>query len=126
MNIKSGILGGVIIIAMISSGYVVYDLLFSPPDHIEGIIIEKVFVKAKYTSGATPYGGVKRSKYFVTHQKDAQWVAIVKTTNGDTVKVHCEPDHYKTKNIGDVIHFKKYEGHLVHIDYFAHNEEEGN
>ena len=73
--------------------------------------------------GQTPYGGVKRSKYFVTHQKQDQWIAIV-VIDSDTVKVHCHPDHYKVKEVGDIIHFKKYDGHLVHIDYFAHNEEE--
>lgn len=51
-------------------------------------------------------------------------VAIVKTDDNDTLKVHCPMDHYETKAVGDVMHFKKYDGHLVHIEYFAHNEEE--
>ena len=100
-----------------------YDLLFSKPDHLDGVILEKIFVPGKMVTGDTPYGS-KRSRYFVTHQKEDQWVAIVKTIYGDTLKVHCPMDHYHSKEVGDVMHFKKYDGHLVHIDFFAHNEED--
>lgn len=120
---KIGIIAILLIVALGITGFLVSDLLFSSPDHQQGVIIEKIFVPGKHITGDTPYGGVKRSKYFVTHQKEDQWVAIV-VIEGDTVKVHCHPEHYKTKEVGDVIHFKKYDGHLVHIDYFAHNEEE--
>lgn len=116
-------MGVTIVIATGIVGFLVSDLLFAEPDHQAGVIIEKIFVPGKLVSGDTPYGGVKRSKYFVTHQKQDQWVAIV-VINNDTIKVHCHPDHYKVKEVGEVIHFKKYDGHLVHIDYFAHNEEE--
>ncbi len=120
---KIGFLSILIIVALGIMGFLVSDLLFSAPEHQQGVIIEKVFVPGRSVSGDTPYGGVKRSKYFVTHQKDDQWVAIV-VIGSDTVKVHCHPDHYKVKEVGDVIHFKKYDGHHVHIEYFAHNEEE--
>jgi len=120
---KNILVGLAIVIATGAVGFLVSDLLFADPEHEKGIIIEKIFVPGKSVSGDTPYGGVRRSKYFVTHQKQDQWVAIV-VINNDTIKVHCHPDHYKVKEVGDVIHFKKYDGHLVHIDYFAHNEEE--
>lgn len=122
MNLKGGIIGIAILITTLGIGFLVSDLLFTSPDHQQGVIIEKIFVPGHSTSGQTPGVG-KRSKYFVIHQKQDQWVAIV-VINSDTVKVHCHPDHYKMKEVGDVIHFKKYDGHLVHIDYFAHNEEE--
>ena len=115
----------IIFLAMAAGvGYVVKDVLFSTPDHMEGVILEKIFVPKSSTSAATPYGGALRSNYFITSQKDEQWVAIVKMDNGDTVKVHCMPTHYETKNVGDMIHFKKYEGKHFHIQFFAHNEEE--
>ena len=120
---KNVLVGVAIVIATGIVGFLVSDLLFSTPEHEQGVIIEKIFVPGKSVTGDTPYGGVKRSKYFVTHQKQDQWVAIV-VVNNDTIKVHCHPDHYKLKEVGEVIHFKKYDGHLVHIDYFAHNEEE--
>lgn len=120
---KNVLLGLVIVIVTGAVGYLVSDLLFSEPDHQQGVIIEKIFVPGRSVTGDTPYGGVKRSKYFVTHQKQDQWVAIV-VVDSDTIRVHCHPDHYKVKEVGEVIHFKKYDGHLVHIDYFAHNEEE--
>src|SRR6218665_1300518 len=104
-------------------GVFTYDLLFSEPDHQQGVIIEKIFVAGRLSTGDTPYAS-KRSRYFVTHQKEDQWVAIVRTEEGDTLKVHCNMDHYQTKEVGDVMHFKRYDGELVHVSYLAHNEEE--
>ncbi|PZR40586.1 MAG: hypothetical protein DI538_03820 [Azospira oryzae] len=112
-----------IIVSTIIVGIISVDLLFSKPDHLQGVLLEKIFVPGRLSTGDTPYAS-KRSRYFVTHQKEDQWVAIVKTDEGDTLKVHCLMDHYETKKVGDRIHFKKYDGHLVHIDYFAHNEED--
>ncbi len=104
--------------------YFVKDVLFSEPDHLEGIIIEKFFVPSLANTATTVYAGARRSNYFLTVQKEEQWVAIVKMDAGDTVKVHCKSGHYESKNIGDKIHFKKYEGKHFHIQFFAHNEEE--
>lgn len=125
MSVRSGKLGysiiGLIAVLFI---LITYDLLFTKPDHLNGIVVEKIYVPARSVTGATPYGGVKRGNYSITAQHDEQWIALVRMQNGDTVKVHCLPDHYKTRNVGDLIHFKKYEGKLLHIEYFAHNEEE--
>jgi hypothetical protein len=100
-----------------------FDALFSPPDHLEGQIVEKILVPAHTVSGG-PYGGNRRGNYTITTAVEEQWIAIVKTDTGDTLKVHCHASHYETKNVGDRITFNKYDGHLFHIDYFAHNEEE--
>jgi hypothetical protein len=122
---RSGIVGYVIIAIIIGLfGVFFYDLLFSAPDHRQGTIIEKIFIPSRSATGATPYGGVKRANYFITSQQEEQWIAIVRMENGEILKVHCLPGHYQAKNVGDVIHFKKYEGKLLHIEYFAHNEEE--
>jgi len=122
---KSGVIGYVFIVFFISGlGVFLFDLLFSKPDHLQGTIVEKIFIPSHSGAGATPYGGVKRANYFITAQVEEQWVAIVRTENGDTLKVHCHPTHYKTREVGDVIHFKKYQGKLLHIEYFAHNEQE--
>jgi len=121
---RSGIVGYVIIALLIGLlGLFLYDLLFSAPGHQQGTVIEKIFVPARSVTGAAP-GGIKRGNYSITGQKEEQWIAIVKMENGEIVQVHCHPDHYKAKSVGDVMHFKKYEGKLLHIRYFAHNEEE--
>ena len=123
-EIKAYIPGGILIVVIAGLVFFAYDLLFSKPDHLQGTIIEKIFVPARIVSGDTPYGGARRSNYFITTQKEEQWIAIVKMERGDTLQVHCMPKHYHTKNVGDVIHFKKYEGKHFHIKYLAHNEEE--
>jgi len=104
--------------------YVGYDVLFSRPRHLEGIIVEKIFVPARAATGATPYGGVRRSNYFITVQRQDQWIAIVRTEPGDPLTVHCLSSHYDKEHVGDTIHFKKYQGEHLHIRYFGHNEEE--
>lgn len=103
---------------------VLYDLLFSKPDHLEGIIIEKIFIPARTSTGDTPYGGMRRGNYIITAQQQEQWIAIVKMSKGDTLRVHCPAKYYEIKNVGDLLHFKKYEGKLFHISYFVHNEVE--
>lgn len=121
---KSTFIGcGVLVVLVIASSLVVYDLLFSKPDLQEGIILEKTFVPGTPATGATPYAGARRGNFFVTVHKDDQWIALVKTNDGVKMQVHCLLEHYQTKNVGDVILFKRYEGHLTHIEYFAHNEE---
>lgn len=121
---KSNIFNGIFVLLTLLVLYMGYDLLFSKPDHLQGTIIEKIFVPAHIVSGPTPYGGARRGNYFVTVQKDDQWIAIVKMETGDTLTVHCLSKHYQTKNVGDAIHFKRYEGEHFHIKYFAHNVEE--
>jgi hypothetical protein len=121
----SGIIGYAILALLIGYfGLFLYDLLFSAPDHRQGTIIEKIFIPARSVTGTTPYGGVKRGNYSMTVQREEQWIALVRMENGEILKVHCLLDHYKAKKVGDVMHFKKYEGKLLHIEYFAHNEEE--
>lgn len=124
-NGKAGALGCVF--AVVVTGGItllLYDLLFSKPDHLEGVVIEKIFIPGKTATGDTPYGGVRRGNYTITVQQEEQWIAIVKMKDGSLASVHCHANHYKAKNVGDVIHFRKYEGKLFHIKFFAHNEEE--
>ena len=124
MKASTWIYGLLIAALAVFAVVVMYDTLFSPPEHTQGTIVEKVFVAGHSKVGETPYGGVKRSRYFVTHQRDDQWVAFVRVQSGDTLQVHCTSDHFDIKQIGDVLHFRKYEGHLLHIQFLAHNEEE--
>ncbi len=123
-DFKSHISLGFLISSIVLVSYVAYDILFSAPDHLQGTIIEKIFVPAHYVTAAAPYSGVRRSTYSITAQKEEQLIAIVKMENGDTVQVHCMASHYKSKNEGDILHFKKYEGKHFHIKYFSHSEEE--
>jgi hypothetical protein len=121
---KSDYLAAVLIFAVVGVLVaVVIDSLFSPPVHLQGKIVEKIFVPAHIVTGG-PYGGNRRGNYMITTAAEEQWIAIVTTDSGDTLKVHCHASHYEDKNVGDMITFNRYDGHLFHIDYFAHNEEE--
>ena len=99
--------------------------VFTVPDHLEGEVIEKIYVPSKLKIGDTPYGGMRRGQYSVKAVQEEQWIAVVRTDEGDTLTVHCQPEHYGVKNVGDRIKFLEYQGSLIHIDYFAHGEEEG-
>ena len=121
---KTTVLGcGVLIVLVVASSLIVYDLLFSKPDLQGGVILEKTFIRGTPVTGSTPYAGARRGNFFVTVHKDDQWIALVKTKDGEKMQVHCLLEHYQTKNVGDTILFKQYEGKLTHIEYFAHNEE---
>ncbi|MFM9836856.1 MAG: hypothetical protein ACKVOQ_01255 [Cyclobacteriaceae bacterium] len=122
-NYSSYWIGAIVLASVVTLALVSYDLLFSKPDHLQAKVIEKIYVPAYIVSGGT-YSGMRRGNYGITTQKEEQWIAIVKTNEGDTLKVHCHISHYEKTEIGDVIKFNKYEGHLFHIQYFAHNEEE--
>ena len=125
-NIKSGILFIGIIAALGMIGFVAYDVLFSKPLILKGVIVEKIFVPSKNTAGrhVLPYGKYRSYDYTVTAEKHEQWIAFVKTADGNVLKVNCHSDHYEIKQIGDTLHFKEYKGELLHIDYFSHNEED--
>jgi hypothetical protein len=100
-----------------------YDLLFSKPGHLKGTVVEKIYVPS-YSVSSGRYGSIRRGNYAINTVKEEQWIAVVKLDTGDTLTVHCHVSHYENTNVGDVISFNKYEGHLFHIKYFAHNEEE--
>lgn len=125
MNIKTALTFFVIFGLFIAIGLIVYDILFSKPLIMQGIIVEKVYVPHETTSSQNvlPYSKYKSRDYMVTAQKHEQWVAFVKLDNEEIFKVHCHSDHYNQKQIGDTLHFKEYTGELFHIEYFAHNEE---
>lgn len=106
------------------AGLVIFgSLVFDPPEHLTGTVIEKIFVPASKAVGGTPQG-MRRGGYTVTTVREDQWIAVVLTSKGDTLTVHCDPKHYGQKDVGDQIKFREYEGSLLHISYFAHGEEE--
>jgi hypothetical protein len=66
----------------------------------------------------------KSHDYLVTSQKEEQWIAFVKTGDGQILKVNCHIHHYEQTQVGDTLQFKEYTGEIFHIDYFIHNEED--
>ncbi len=125
-NFKTGLILVVAVGIFLLLGLVVYDVLFSKPLIMKGVIVEKVYVPKKNAVGPhiLPYGNYKAYDYTVTAEKQDQWIAFVRIEDGTVLKVNCHTDHYEVKQIGDTLHFKEYTGELLHIDYFSHNEED--
>lgn len=121
---QNGLLSAVLLLCLLLAVFV-GSFVINPPDHMEGTVVEKIYVPSKLVVSDTPYGGAKRGQYSVKAVKEEQWIAVVLTDAGDTLTVHCHPDHYGQKEVGDRIRFKEYQGSLIHISYFAHGEEEG-
>lgn len=107
-------------------GLIVYDVLFSKPLIMQGIIVDKVYMQPENTSGQNvlPYMKYKSYDYIVKTEKHEQWIAFVKTEDEQILKVNCHSHHYQQKQVGDTLHFKEYTGQLFGIDYFSHNEED--
>jgi hypothetical protein len=125
-NLKNGIYLLLLSGALLSIGIVAYDVLFSKPLIMQGVIVEKIHVPNKHVAGphVLPYGKYKSYDYTIITEKHDQWIAFVKTDDGKVLKVNCYTDHYDSKQVGDTLHFKEYTGELLHIDYFSHNEED--
>lgn len=104
-------------------GIVVADLLFSKPTLHNGVIVEMIFIPRKTVTTDIAYSRVRTRDYFLDAQKHDQWVAMVRNETGELVPVHCSEEHYNSKKVGDPIQYKKYQGRLIHIKYFSHNEE---
>ncbi len=111
---------------LVTIGAIVYDVLFSKPRIMQGIIVDKVHMPQKSQSGQNimPYMKYKSYDYIVTSQKEEQWIAFVKTQDGQILKVNCHIHHYEQTQVGDTLRFKEYTGEIFHIDYFSHNEED--
>jgi hypothetical protein len=103
-----------------------YDIFFSKPLIMQGIIVDKVYMPSKNAAGPNvlPYMRYKSYDYMVTSEKHEQWIAFVKTEQGQILKVNCHSHHYEQKHVGDTLHFKEYIGEIFGIDYFSHNEED--
>ncbi|MCW5909655.1 MAG: hypothetical protein KIT62_01215 [Cyclobacteriaceae bacterium] len=124
------IISGIVLFAVVGAlalvGLVVYDVLFSKPKLMKGIIVEKTFVPAKNAAGphALPHAKYRSYDYAIQAEQHEQWIAFVKTGDGKVLKVNCHSNHYEVKQVGDTLHFKEYTGELLGIDYFSHNEED--
>lgn len=104
----------------------VYDVLFSKPLIMRGVVVDKIHVaeKSQSAQNITPYMKYKSHDYIITSQKEEQWIAFVKTDDGKILKVNCHVHHYEQTQLGDTLQFKEYTGDIFHIEYFSHNEED--
>lgn len=105
---------------------IVYDVLFSKPLIMQGVVVDKIHVaeKSQSAQNITPYMKYKSHDYIITSQKEEQWIAFVKTYDGQILKVNCHVHHYEQTQLGDTLQFKEYTGEIFHIDYFSHNEDD--
>ena len=103
--------------------FIAWDILISPPTIQEGTITELHYIPPKAVATYTPILGRKIGNHPVVAAKGEQWIAIVRNDNGEDYQVHCTQEHYETLKIGEVLKYKKYEGEIFHIRYFAHYED---
>lgn len=125
VRIKTGIILVVLVGIFVAIGFVAFDVLFSKPELLQGIVVDKLYVPEKNTTSphVLPYGKYKSYDYTISTEKQEQWIAFV-NVEGQVLKVNCHSHHYQSKQIGDTLCFKEYNGDLLGIDYFSHNEED--
>jgi hypothetical protein len=102
--------------------FIGWDVLFSPPTLQEGTVTELFYIPPKAVTTYTPMNGRRIGNHPVITAKQEQWVAVVRNDNQD-YQVHCTAEHYQELKVGDLIRYKKYEGEIFHIRYFAHYED---
>lgn len=120
---KLPVLGFVVVIVF--GLLLVRSILFPHKDILQGVIVEKLYVPGKFVAGPNvlSFNHYKSHDYLITTQAHDQWLALVNTEEG-TIMVHCDSVHYQTKQVGDVLHFKKYTGEILGIEYMSHYEED--
>lgn len=98
-RITTGVALVAIISALVLVGLVVYDVLFSKPHLMQGVIVDKVFVPSKNNAGphALPYGKYRSYDYAIQAEQHEQWLAFVKIDDGKILKVNCHSNHYEIK-----------------------------
>src|SRR5690349_12127761 len=116
MNLKfTTILKAIAVIVIVAiPTAIVYDVLFSKPLVMQGVVVDKLHVAEKTQSAQniTPYMKYKSHDYIITSQKEAQWIAFVKTDDGKILKVNCHVHHYEQTELGDTLQFKEYTGDI--------------
>lgn len=113
-------------IAVLAFGvYLTKSILF--PNHTlqKGIVLDKLYVPSSHAAGgnALSFHHYKARDYTVTATAHEQWLALVNTTTGK-VMVHCDSMHYRVKDVGDTLHFTKYSGEIMGIEYLSYYEED--
>jgi hypothetical protein len=103
--------------------WVCYDLLFSKPTTQVGVIKELLYIEGKNVATYTPYQGRKVGDHAIVVAQNHQHIAIVDGSDGKPYQVHCTPEHYEQLKVGDQLTYKRYEGEVFHIKYFAHYED---
>lgn len=124
---KVPIAGMLMFLAFIGMIIFIYDLLFSAPTLHKGVIVEKIFIQSKNVASPNAMNYTnkyKTYKYNISAKSSDQWVALVKSDEGDTIRVNCKSDHYNSASVGDTMLFKSYKGKIFKIEYFSHNDED--
>jgi len=102
--------------------YIGWDVLTSAPTLQTATVTELIYMPPKAVATYTPMNGRKIGNHPVVTAKQEQWIAVVRNESGD-YQVHCTEEHYRQLKVGDKLTYKKYEGEVFHIRYFAHYED---
>lgn len=121
---KLPIIGFIGVLTM--GAYMFYHILFLKTDISQGIILDKLYVPGKHASdhNVLTFARYKSNDYLVNTETHEQWLALVKNHEGDILKIHCDSMHYRIKQVGDTLHFKKYTGEILGIEYLSYYKED--
>jgi hypothetical protein len=103
-----------------------YGFIHPPSEIHEGVVLEKIYLPSRFIAGPNVlyFHHPKTKDYAITSQTHSQWLALVKSDDGELLKVHCDSVHYVQKDVGEVIHFRKYTGEILGIEYMSYSKEE--
>jgi hypothetical protein len=120
---KAWLYGLVLLVGVGLVSFIFFDLLLSPPIAKTGVITELIYVPGKAVAAYTPFQGRKIGDHAIVVAREEQWIAVVRPEDNQMIQVHCTKEHYEQLKVGDPLQFKKYEGQIFHIRYFAHYED---
>ncbi len=112
-----------VMLLLVATGWLTFDLLFNKPEIHKGVIVKMEFIPGKIQSGQYRMGSKSRPQMNTASRHD-KWMATVRMKDGRIVEVDCKQHHFENKEIGSVLHFKEFKGGTLEIKYFSHSEED--
>lgn len=122
-NLTSIVSYTLILVIVLITTWVVYDLLFDKPEVHEGTIVKMEYVPGKPQSGVYHLGSKSRPQLISASSRD-RWVATVELADGSLAQVDCKKHHFDNKEVGSTLRFKEFPGGSLEIKYFSHYDEE--
>lgn len=128
-KIKSNLSVIGIVVLLFLGAIIVYNILYLKDNGLLfGVVVDKLYVPSKYVSNSNKlsFTQYKSRDYLIATESHEQWMALVKAPSGEILKIHCDSAHYRIKQVGDTLHFKKYTGEILGIEYLSfYQEDEG-
>ncbi len=113
--------GQAVLVALLFSllVFVIADFVTGDNQVSRGKVVDKHYQEARTYVTLQTRTDSKGHSYStpVVHHDPPEWTLFVQTASGDVVRIHCRPDIYYSKQVGDPLEFITRFGGISHFPY---------